>query len=406
MNLDDIRPEDKQLIAQEMEQEKAFASTLTVDDLKSGEWFVKLIQRVLQTYDKNARAAYFQQKYPGLHPDAIADKLIKVCLHHAMVAGAVSALATSASVVSSIATAGFTVTVILSTVGLELIYLARIQLLLVLDLAILYNVKLDLNDPEDVMFVFQQALQIKSNEVAGKGVVQVGGELTKFVVKKTINKGTLKTVQKMGRAVGIKILQRTIIKFAVPVVSVGLAVSFNRATTASVAKSAKQTFRGKGKAEQSLHALISPNRVYGTLYPALLATVANVDGKLSPKEQELQAAILQRMTLEDYDIEAFNQLVRDEEQMMELVASYRNTDDAFVIMELLVLMIVCDGYVDEAEERFILRVADVLGQPCDVTALKELAKEYEQAPTMGEQVKSAIQNATEKMKRVLPKKAN
>ncbi len=74
-------PDDEHVKAQvskEMENAKALAKTLNFEEVKSGEWFVKLLQQVVRAHDRNARAAYFQKKYPGLPPDEIADILTSV----------------------------------------------------------------------------------------------------------------------------------------------------------------------------------------------------------------------------------------------------------------------------------------------------------------------------------------
>ena len=50
---------------------KTLAETLNFEEVKSGKWFIKLLQQVVRAYDRNARATYFQNKYPGLPPDEI-----------------------------------------------------------------------------------------------------------------------------------------------------------------------------------------------------------------------------------------------------------------------------------------------------------------------------------------------
>jgi hypothetical protein len=63
----------KTQVGSELDQAKQLATSLNFDEVKSGEWFIHLLRKVIQTYDRNAKATYFQQKYPGLPPDEIAD---------------------------------------------------------------------------------------------------------------------------------------------------------------------------------------------------------------------------------------------------------------------------------------------------------------------------------------------
>ena len=48
-------------VSSELEEAKEFAKTLDIDDVKSGQWFITLLQKVIQSYDRSARAEYFQQ---------------------------------------------------------------------------------------------------------------------------------------------------------------------------------------------------------------------------------------------------------------------------------------------------------------------------------------------------------
>ena len=86
-------PEDKVLkdqVASELNAAKQLAKSLNFDEVKSGEWFIGLLLKVIQTYDRNARATYFQKKYPGLTPDDIADTLTSVTVRYATIAGAIA----------------------------------------------------------------------------------------------------------------------------------------------------------------------------------------------------------------------------------------------------------------------------------------------------------------------------
>jgi len=55
----------KAQVSQELEKAKKFARQLDSDEVKSRQWFITLLKRVVEVYNRNARAEYFQQKYPG-----------------------------------------------------------------------------------------------------------------------------------------------------------------------------------------------------------------------------------------------------------------------------------------------------------------------------------------------------
>jgi len=61
----------KSQVAKELEEAKTLAKSFDFEKVKNGEWFITLLKQVVKTYDRNARAAYFQKKYPGLPADEI-----------------------------------------------------------------------------------------------------------------------------------------------------------------------------------------------------------------------------------------------------------------------------------------------------------------------------------------------
>ena len=77
--------------------------------------------------------------------------------------------------------------------------------------------------------------------------MKVGGKITEKAIRKHISRGVLKTMQKLGRKIGIKILQRTIIKYAVPVASMGIGSVWNYAATKTVARIAVKHFKKRTK---------------------------------------------------------------------------------------------------------------------------------------------------------------
>src|SRR5574341_659157 len=82
----------KQIIA-EFESIKQLVSDFNINEIKSGDYFLHLLRIVTKSYESNARAEYFQQKYPGLPRDEIADRLISVAARYATVAGGIAGLA-------------------------------------------------------------------------------------------------------------------------------------------------------------------------------------------------------------------------------------------------------------------------------------------------------------------------
>jgi len=98
--------------------------------------------------------------------------------------------------------------------------LSLLQLRMVQDLSVLYNVKLDPDDPQDMLTIFSFALGIKPSEALAPAAAKMASEAAKRAIKKFISKDVLKAIQRLAAMVGVRLLQRTIIKYAVPGVSV------------------------------------------------------------------------------------------------------------------------------------------------------------------------------------------
>ena len=373
-------PDDEHVKAQvskELEDAKTLAKTLNFEEVKSGEWFIKLLQQVVRAYDRNARATYFQKKYPGLSPDEIADILTSVTVKYATIAGAIAGVAATANEIAAISSAGLTAALFVGSIGAEMLYLSNIQMRLVLDMSVLYDLQLDTEDPEDILLIFGYALGVAPAEALGKGLQVAAREGTKSAIKKVISKGTLEALKKFGQRLGFKILQRTIIKFAVPVASAAVGSGYNYIATKSVGKIAKIHFKNRGKVTDELRAVISKQNIYDLAIPAAAMFMAQVDGNVSSKEKELYRAMLSRMSFEEHTPADFNRLVSEEHSILDAVSQIEDAELRKALIELLTLMAVYDGILANEEREFLTSAAERLGVSLDIEQVEKRAKEYQ-----------------------------
>ena len=378
-NVYDISQEEsiKVEVSSEFEEAKNFAKTVSIDDIRNGQWFIKLLVKVMQSYNRNARAEYFQQKYPGLHPDEIADILNAVTVKYAAITGAVAGAAVTANQITTLSSAGMTMPLMVSVIGGEMIYLAKLQLRLVLDLAVVYDLQLDPNDPEDILMIFGYAVGVAPTELLGKGVNFAAREGTKRAIKKYISKGVLKFIQELGRKIGIKILQRTIIKYTIPIVSAVIGSGYNYVTTKSVGKIAKAHLKNRGKVTDELRVLVSRQNTYSIVFPAAAMYIAQIDGQLSDKEQEFYRALLSRMSFEEHSPVEFQKMIASEVNILDAIAKLEAEDIGESLVEVLTLMAIYDGELSEEERAFLIKVANQLDVPLDLAELEDRLKDYQ-----------------------------
>ena len=371
------------------EEAKEFAKTLNFEDARSGAWFVSLLQKVVRAYDRNARAQYFQQKYPGLPSDEIADILTSVTVRYATIAGGIAGATATANQLTTVASAGMTAPLFFGTIGAEMIYLSRIQMRLVLDLSVVYDLQLNPEDPEDVLMVFGYALGVAPTELIGAGAQKAAGAGTATMIKKYISKDVLKAIQNFARKLGFKILQRTILKYAVPVASAAVGSTYNYTTTRSLGKIAKTHLKNRGRVTEELRNLVSPQNTYDLVFPAAAMYTAQVDGEVSPQEKALYRAMLSRMSFDEHTQAEFQKLTTDEAHLLE-AASQIDDDVRRSLVDLLVLVAVCDGELADEEREFLGKVADRLNVPVDLAAVEQRSQDYQ---TVSE--RSIFDNATE-----------
>jgi RNA polymerase subunit RPABC4/transcription elongation factor Spt4 len=363
-------------VSSELEEAKDFAKTLNIDDVKSGQWFIALLQKVVQSYDRNARAEYFQQKYPGLPPDEIAAILTSVTVRYATIAGAVTGAAATANQIAALSSAGMTIAVMVGAIGAEMVYLARIQLRLVLDLSVVYDLQLDPDDPEDILMVFGYALGVAPTEMLGKGLQVAARGGTQYAVKKYISKGTLKAIQDFGKRIGIRILQKSILKYTVPVVSAVVGSSYNYVTTKSIGGIAKNHLKNRGKVTEELRQLVSRQNTYDVAFPAAAMYMAQIDDEFSTKEKEFYRAILSRMSFEEHTQAEFSKLMASEGNIVEAIAQIEDDEIRRSLVEVLVLMAVYDGDLVEKERDFLIKTATHLNVPLDISKVERRAGDY------------------------------
>ncbi len=373
-----MNPEEniKKQVSAELSVAKEFAKASNIEEVKSGQWFVSLLVKVAKTYDKNVRAEYFQQKYPGLTPDEIADIIIGVTVKYATIAGGVAGVAVTANQIAALSTAGATAAVMAGSIGTEMIYLARIQMRLVLDLSVVYDLQLDADDPEDVLMVFGYALGVVPTEMVGKGLQKAAGASTQYAIKKYISKGTLEAVQAIGKRIGLKILQRSIIKYAVPVVSAAIGSGYNYITTKTIGQVAKSHLKNRGKVTEELRTLISRRNKYNIAFPAAVSFIAYADGKYTAEEKEFYKAVLSRLSLDDYEQIEFQKLLSSQKNLLEAIMEIEDISIRENLVKVLALMAVYDGHLAEEEKIFLIAVADKLDVIIDIKAIEDQAEEY------------------------------
>lgn len=211
----------------------------------SGQWLLPLIHRAFQNYWERATVEYFQAKYGTANTEKLAAKLIAVAAKHAGVLGALTGVTVSVDEIVALMTAGeggiglpANLAVAVAALGAEAILLVRLQVQLVANLGKLYGAPLDPDDPEDILTILAFALGGSVASAAGKQGMKIGGRLAGQAVKSFASKETLALIKQIAARAGIKILQRTLVKYTVPLASVAFGYLWNITLTKAVGRMA------------------------------------------------------------------------------------------------------------------------------------------------------------------------
>ena len=247
----DDEPQNKKSLRQRLQEAYDWIKEIGWPSFKNGDWLFMVVQRSFKAFYENANADYFRGKYPRLNDEAIAKKLIAVSAKNAALLGATTGAAVSVdeltALVASVPTGGLNlpaqITVATTALAAEAVVLVRIQLQLIANIAKLFEVQLDPDDPEDVMLILQFAFGGAVAEKAGKFAAKTAGSVTKRVIKKKLSGPALKALQKTAAKLGVKVLQRSVIKYAVPLASSVVGGTWNYMTTKKIGGIAMNHFQ-------------------------------------------------------------------------------------------------------------------------------------------------------------------
>lgn len=293
---------DREVVEKEEARLRDFVKGLTGDDVKSGNWFSKLVAHALGVYTTKVNWEYFEEKYQGVPADAIVQERIKMAARYAALEGGMSAGAYTAAVAATVGSAGGASPLTLPAAGVtvlvDLSFTTQLQLRLAWDIAVLYGIPLDINDPDDLWKLIRVAFTIKGGEAAREGLPKAVPLVVRPLVRKFYSKGVL-TAGRSLPVVGKFLLQRNVIKIGIPLVGVPLSVVLNRYTTLAAGRHAQSIFRNEARIIE-----VATRLVEGSRHPETLLWVAwllIVVDKISDDETQLMSHLV-RLTYKHHGV--------------------------------------------------------------------------------------------------------
>lgn len=345
-------------LAEETGKLREFLSSLTADDLKSGNWFEKLLAQSLKTYTEKVDAEYFRRKYEGVPADGIVDRRIKTAANYAALEGGLSAGAYTAAIITTLGSLGgaspLTLPAAGVTVMVDIAFLTQLQVRLAWDVSVLYGIRLDPSDPEDLWKLIRVAFTIKGGEVVREGVLKAAPALIRPFVKRFYSGPALAAAKGLP-VVGKYLLQRNVVKIAIPAAGVPLAIGINRWTTVLVGRHAQTVFRNEARVIE-----IATGLSRRTRHPQLMLWTAwlviNADKRISDDEILLMRHLiaLVRETHEVVDERLARVVDVDPEDVWERMAS--EDGDLSDVLDAAHRVAAVDGDVNAAEKAVLAEI--------------------------------------------------
>ena len=156
----------------ELDKLRDLVQKVSLDEIRQGEWFARLLKFSLDQYVTEVDAAYFARVYPGLSPDELVRARIEMAARNASVGGALTSGAYAGAFAATVGSRGAASPVMLPAAGasfaLDLLHMANLQLRLAYDIAVITGVPLDLDDPEDLWKLIRVAFVSRIGPTGGR----------------------------------------------------------------------------------------------------------------------------------------------------------------------------------------------------------------------------------------------
>ncbi len=333
-------------------------------------WFLRLARRVL----RSGPSAHLQRGRDQGQPAAtMAERLIRRAALQAAFVGGLAGLGATVTEIASIPTFGASLTLWVGVSGAEMSYLTYAQLRLVQDLAVVHGVALDPETkPQDVLAVFGLAQGHRPTELVATSFTRTAEMATAGALQEYVTRQIARLVQRMARNVSWELLKHTIIKYAVPIVSIFAGAIINYASVRSLGRIARAYLRQLHIRDKVFAVMAAePDPAHQALFPALALHTAQVGGMRREQQrlyQMLQAALGDRLRL---DAEHAWLLEANQPALDEALRQVQDPRTRRALLDTCILMTLADVHLATAEKQYLEHVAQVLDIPVDLSLVEQ-----------------------------------
>lgn len=177
---------------------------------------------------------------------------------------------------------------------------------LIYDISVLYDARLDSNDPENLLQIFWQGLGVNVWQSATNTALKAAARSTTYLSRKALRSGIRKAMIDVaikfgGTKLAKRITEKTLMKLIVPGINIPIASALNWKLTNLIGRRAVVSYKSRSTVLSVLDNLADANR-YDQIVAASLVFqvgIADQDVKKIGKNVEMQNAVVKRLNISD-----------------------------------------------------------------------------------------------------------
>jgi hypothetical protein len=370
-------------VRHELDKLRDLAQRVSMEEVRQGEWFARLLKFSLDQYVHEVDADYFNRLYPGLSVEAMVQARIELAARYASIEGALTAGAYNGALAATLGSRGTATPVTLPAAGvsfvLDLLFMSNLQLRLTYDIAVISGVPLDLDDPEDLWRLIRVAFVIESRANRWEALSKRAPSLVGPVLLKFFN-GDPAAAARSLPAMGRFLLQRHTVKFAIPGVGVPLSIAVNYWSASVAGNQAATVFRREARIMETARRITGRAVDHSELL-WVLWLIVKADAVVHENERLLLKHIAALVGDLNSELSALAGLERTIDFDLRSTVPIPDfiSEDKEALYQAGVAAAAVDGSIDANELSRLKKVADHCSVPFDANAVRKLAAEEARA---------------------------
>jgi hypothetical protein len=367
----------------ELDKLRELVQRVSLDEIRQGEWFARLLRFSLDQYVNEVDAAYFTRLYPGLSPEDMVRARIEMAARNASVGGALTAGAYAGALAATVGSRGAASPVMLPAAGasfaLDLLYMSNLQLRLAYDIAVISGVPQDLEDPEDLWKLIRVAFVIQGRAARWEALGRKAPMAVRPILQKVFA-GDPAAAARSLPAMGRFLLQRHLLKFAIPGVGVPLSIALNYWSASAAGHQAAAVFRREARILQTARRIavraVEPSELLWVLW-----LIVKADGVVHENERLLLKHVSALVGDLDSELSALAGLDRTVDFDLKSTVSIPDfvSQDTEALYQAGMAAAAVDGSIDPNELSRLKKVADHCSVAFDPNAVRKLAADEAKA---------------------------